>query len=33
MAFRFFKWLLRERDAPEPSTAEEVFNLLSLIHI
>ena len=29
MAFRFFKWLLRERDAPEPSTAEEVFNLFA----
>lgn len=29
MAFRFFKWLLRSRDAPELSTAEELFELFT----
>ena len=33
MAFRFFKWLLRSRDAPEPSTAAEVFDLFADCYI
>lgn len=29
MAFQFFKWLLRSRDAPEVSTMEEMFDLFA----
>ena len=29
MAFQFFKWLLRSRDAPEVSTVEEIFELFT----
>ena len=33
MAFRFFKWLLRSRDAPEIITMEEMFELFSDCYI
>ena len=33
MAFRFFKWLLRSRDAPETSTMEEMFDLFTDCYI
>ena len=33
MAFRFFKWLLRSRDAPEVITMEEMFELFSDCYI
>lgn len=33
MAFRFFKWLLRSRDAPDLSSAAEVFDLFADCYI
>lgn len=33
MAFRFFKWLLRSRDAPDLSSATEVFDLFTDCYI
>ncbi len=33
MAFGFFKWLIRSRDAPEPVTMEEMFSLCSELYI
>ena len=33
MAFHFFKWLLRSRDAPEAVAAEEVFDLFTDCYI
>lgn len=33
MAFKFFKWLIRSRDAPEPVTMEEMLELFSDLYI
>ena len=33
MAFRFFKWLLRSRDAPELTTMEDMFELFTDCYI
>ncbi len=33
MAFNFFKWLLRARDAPEAVTVEDMFDLFTDCYI
>ncbi len=33
MAFHFFKWLMRSRDAPEPVTMDEMLHLCSELYI